>query len=103
MGATLSQQGSLKLNKEQGLVEATELKEGAEFAFEKQKHRLYILDTPMQLLTSDWQAIATIIVTEITIGHGKTKGVYKILKIYSEEERKVVSGTLIPYQETQRK
>lgn len=51
----------------------------------------------MILITDDWKAIATIMITEITVGHGKTKGIYKVLKVYSDDEVKIVSGTLIPY------
>jgi len=97
MGANWSQQGCLKISKEQGLIERSELKFDTEYSFEKSKHRLYMLDTPMQLLTDKWQAIATIIITEITVGNNKTRGKFKVLKIYSDEEVEKVSATLIPY------
>ena len=97
MGAIWSQQGCLRLSKKQGLVDRNQLKEGAEYAFEKSKHRLYMLETPLELVTDDWKAIAHVVITEFTVGHGKTKGIYKVLKVYSDEEVRVVSGTLIPY------
>lgn len=103
MGANWSQQGCLRLNKEQGLVERDKLKKGSEYAFEKSKHRLYMLEIPMMLITDDWKAIATIMITEITVGHRKTKGIYKVLKVYSDDEVKVVSGTLVPYYQVQGK
>jgi len=97
MGATWSQQGSLKINKEQGLIEREVLIDGNEYTFKKDGHRLFMIDTPMELITEDWQAIARIVITEFTVGHNQTSGIYKVLKVYSSEETKIVSGTLIPF------
>ena len=71
--------------------------EGKEYPFKKDGHRLFMIDTPIELMTPDWQVIARIIITEITVGHNETKGIYKILKVYSDEEVKIVSGTVIPF------
>lgn len=97
MDAIISQQGSLKLSQDQGLITRDNLQEGKEYSFQKEKHRLYLLDTPMDLITEDWQAIAKVVVTEITIGHGQTSGRYKILKVFTDEEMRVVSETIIPF------
>lgn len=97
MGATLSQQGSLRLDVNQGLVERNNLVEGKEYTFKKDGHRLFMIDTPMELITPDWQVLARVMITEFTMGHNETKGVYKVLKVYSDEEVKVVSGTIIPF------
>ena len=97
MGAIWSQQGSLRISKEQWLIERADLVEGKEYTFKKDGHRLYMIDTPMELVTRDWQVIARVIITEITVGHNETKGMYKVLKIYSDEEVKIVSGTVIPF------
>ena len=99
MGAIWSQQGSLRLNKEQWLIEREDLIEGKEYPFTKDKHRLYMIDIPMNLITRDRQAIAKVMITETTIGHNQTKGIYKVLKIFSDEEVRVVSGTIIPFDE----
>ena len=53
----------------------------------------------MNLITRDRQAIAKVMITETTIGHNQTKGIYKVLKIFSDEEVRVVSGTIIPFDE----
>jgi len=97
MGAIWSQQGCLKVNSSQGLVERDNLVEEKEYTFKKDGHRLFMLDTLIELVTEDWQAIARIMITEFTVGHGETSGVYKVLKVYSDEEVKIVSGTLIPF------
>lgn len=97
MGAIWLQQGCLRINTSQGLVERNSLVQNKEYAFKKDGHRLFMLDTPIELVTDNWQAIARIMVTEFTVGHNETKGVYKVLKVYSDEEVKIVSGTIIPF------
>lgn len=97
MGSTLSQQGSLRLDVNQGLVERDNLVESKEYTFKKDGHRLFMLDTPMELITTDWQVLARVMIIEYTVGHNETKGVYKVLKVYSDEEVKIVSGTIIPF------
>lgn len=99
MGSIWTQQGCLRIGKEQGLVEKDQLEIGKEYPFRKEKHRLYMIGVPMDLISKDWQAIAKIIVIEYTIGHNETRGIYKVLKIYSDEESAVISRTLIPYEE----
>lgn len=97
MGAIWSQQGCLKINKDQGLVEQARLVIGQEYPFTKDGHRLFMLDTPIELITDTWQVIAHVTIPEFTVGHNKTRGRYRVLKIYSDEEVKIVSGTIIPF------
>lgn len=97
MGAIWSQQGCLKINKDQGLVERARLVIGQEYPFTKAGHRLFMLDTPIELITDTWQVIARVTIPEFTVGHNKTRGQYRVLKIYSDEEVKIVSGTIIPF------
>ncbi len=95
MGAVWEQQGCLKLSPSQGLIGRDELAVGKEYPFRKERHRLYMLDTPIELVTDDWQVIARVEITKLIIGNGTTQGVYKVLKVYSDEEARVVSGTII--------
>lgn len=97
MGAIWSQQGCLRLSSEQGRPPKLEV--GRIYHFKKEKHRLYMLDTPMPLITEQWQSVATVMITEITVGHGFTSGTFEVLKVFTPEEIKVVSGTAIPYTE----
>jgi len=99
MGFKWSQHCCLKLRKEQGSVLKKDLELGKEYLFRKKGYRLYSLDTPIELITSNWRVIARVIITEITAGKGETKGKFKVLKIYTGEEEKIVSGTIIPYTE----
>ncbi len=102
MGAIWSQQGCLKINKDQGLVERNQLVVGHEYPFAKDGHRLFMLDTPIELITDTWQVIARIMIPEFTVGHNETRGRYRVLKIYSDEEVKTVSGTIIPFDQVRK-
>lgn len=97
MGAIWSQQGCLKLSRLQGLPKDEDLKKGKVFKFKKAGHRLYMIDTPMDLITADWKAKASILISEITVGGGTTKGKFKVLKIFTKKESEVISANLIPY------
>jgi hypothetical protein len=97
MGFNWSQQCCLKLSKEQG--SPTDLSVGNEYSFKKKGYRLYSLETPIELITPDWKVVARVVITEVTAKQGLTSGKYRVLKVYSEEEKRVVSGTIIPYTE----
>lgn len=102
MGAIWEQQGCLKISANQGLINKEKLKVGKIYEFQKDGHRLFMLDVPLDLVTDKWQAIARVTITEFTAGHGTTKGFYKVLKIYSDEETRIVSATFIPYKNLQK-
>lgn len=97
MGAIWSQQGCLKLSRTQGLPKDSELKKGKVFKFKKPGHRLYMLDTPMDLVTADWKAKAKVLITEITVGGGATRGKFKIYKLFTKKDAEGISNNLIPY------
>jgi len=77
----------------------TRSKKASDNLFMKNGHQLYMLDMPMELITNDWKAIARVMVIELTVGHNLTKGTYKVLRVYSDEEVEVFSGTLTPFDE----
>lgn len=97
MGSIISQQGCLKLSKKQGLVEKKKIKKGKTYKFKKEGHRLYMLDTPMDLITDKWEFVAKILMLEFTVGRGRTEGSYRVIKVFSEEEARAISKSLIPY------
>ena len=97
MGSLWSQQSCLKLSLKQGLVRPPKLKVGKIYDFKKEGQRLYMIDTPMDLLSDKWEAIANVLVVEITVNRNFTSGKYKVLKIYSPEDSAVISKNLIPY------
>jgi hypothetical protein len=97
MGSLWSQQGCLKISPAQGLVRPPMLKVGKIYNFKKSGQRLYMIDTPMDLLSDKWEAIAKILVVEITVNQKQTSGKYKVLKIFSPEEVAVISASQVPY------
>jgi hypothetical protein len=97
MGSNWSQQACLKISPAQGLVKPPKLKAGKVYNFKKEKQRLYMIDTPMNLLSDKWEAIAMILVTEITVNQKYTKGKYKVLKIFSPSDAAVITQNTIPY------
>ena len=97
MGSNWSQQACLKLSPAQGLARPPKLKVGKIFNFKKEKQRLYMIDTPMTLLSDKWEAIGLIIVTEFTVNQKITKGKYKVLKIFSKADSEAITRNTVPY------
>jgi hypothetical protein len=81
----------LKLKPENGLEEKV-LREGVIFNFTKNEHRVYPVGVPIDLLNKDWEALARIIVLEFTNKENKTTGKYKVLRIYSGEEKESITN-----------
>ncbi len=79
----------LKLKPEQGFPEKLEI--GKVYEFEKNDCRVYPVDIPIDLADKDWNVVAKVVVLQFTCGFGKTKGLFKIKKIYNEDERKFLS------------
>ncbi|MFA5381699.1 MAG: DUF2584 family protein [Candidatus Micrarchaeia archaeon] len=77
----------LKLTKQQGLDEST-LAENRIYEFFKKDHRVYPLDTPIELVDEDWISIGLVTILEYTVGGGHTNGKYKVLEIYPKEKRR---------------
>ena len=87
----------LKLSRSQGLVSDKELKKGVLYDFKKPGHRIYPLDFPIDLISADWQAKAKVIICELNVGHGYTKGKFKIIKIFTHKDAKAITNNLFPY------
>jgi hypothetical protein len=79
----------------QGFPEKLEV--DGEHKFVKDGHRVYSVDIPMDLFSSDWKAVARVAILRTTVGDGKTVGVFKILMVYTPEQSKAVSSTIVPY------
>ena len=78
-------------------LDETKLKVGQRYNFEKKGERIYSLRIPMDLINDKWEVIGKVIIREVTIGEGKTKGTYEVLKIYDEQERKIFTDNVIPF------
>jgi len=83
----------LKLKPEQGLDEKN-LKEGKEYSFDKEEHRIYPINIPIHLINSSWETVGKVVVTEYTAGNSKTRGKYRVLRVYGKAEREILTGNI---------
>ncbi len=72
---------------------------GKEYPFRKDGHRLYQINVPMDLRTSDWKFLGRVIITEYTVGKGRTEGTFILVKTFSEAEREVITKTYVSNEE----
>jgi len=63
-----------------------------EYNFSKEGNRSFPINTPIDLINLERDAIAKIKILEFTNTEGKTSGKYKILKLYSGDEKKILSN-----------
>ncbi|MEK6857883.1 MAG: DUF2584 family protein [Nanoarchaeota archaeon] len=96
MGNPFLLQACLRLNTEEI---PKELELGREYTFSKEGHRLYQIKVPMDLRTTDWEFIARVIVTKYSLGDNKTEGIYIPVKLFSAEERKIITKTYVSDEE----
>lgn len=81
---------ALKL--EEGLEELTEsLIEGGEDEFKKEGKRIYPIDVPLLLADKDWNILAAVRIMDYKTYDNKTKGIYKVIRIFNEEDRKTLT------------
>ncbi len=78
------------------------LKIGKEYKFIKNGHRLYQLNVPMDLRTDAWEFVARVIVTEYTVGKGRTAGTFIVVKEFPESERKIITKTYVSDEEVEK-
>jgi hypothetical protein len=75
---------------------------GKEYVFSKKGHRLYQINVPMDLRTKDWEFKARIIITNYTLGDDKTKGTFIPVKLFSDEENKIITKTFVSDEEVEK-
>jgi len=91
MGHKIEFNWALKLKPENGLNESL-LKQGEILSFKKNEYRVYPVGVPIDLLNKDWEALARVVVLEFTNKDNKTTGKYKVLRIYSGEEKESITN-----------
>ena len=96
MGNPFLLQACLRLNEDEI---PKELELAREYAFSKEGHRLYQIKVPMDLRTNEWEFIARVIVTKYVLGDNKTEGTYVPVKLFSAEERKIITKTYVSDEE----
>lgn len=91
MGFLIEFNWTLKLKKSDGLIEEI-LKPDQSYKFSKSGHRVYPINMPIDLINNNWEAVAKVIVESLQIIDGRTCGKYKVLKIYSGEEKAILTN-----------
>ncbi len=80
----------LKLKPEQGLNEH-KLVDGQTYSFSKEEYRVYPMGIPIDLINSNWEALAKVEIVSSTTASGKTLGQYKVLRLFSPEEKELAT------------
>jgi len=75
---------------------------GKKYLFSKKGHRLYQLNIPMDLRTSDWKFVARIVITEYTLGNERTSGTFVVVKEFTEEEKEIITKTYVSDEDVKR-
>ena len=91
MGHGIEFNWTLKLKPQNGLKEK-DIEVGRIFEFSKRGNRIYPLNLPIDLINSNWEAIAKVMIFEIKNSQGKTSGKYKVLKVYEDEEKDILTN-----------
>ena len=100
MGSVLIMNDTLQITTEQGFPEKPDLEK--EYSFKKEKLRQYRLP-PIRVflahnLGEKWDYVGEAIITELTLLplEEKTLGKFKIMKLYTDEHRKVMNANMQP-------
>lgn len=72
-------------------IEEEIIASGKEFNFQKKDIRLYPINIPIDLVNSNWEAVAQCVITRITITRECTQGEYRILEVYDSKKREMLS------------
>lgn len=67
-------------------------KERGCFEFEKSGYRTYPMELPIDLVNENWEAIARVEIFELNQKENKTEGGYEVLKVYTGEEKRVLTN-----------
>jgi len=100
MGSTLILNDTLQITTEQGFPDKLELNK--EYPFRKNGRRIYRLPPVRVFLAHNkdgkWDYIGEALITELTILpiEEKTVGKFKVVKLYTEEHRKVLNANQQP-------
>lgn len=87
MGCIYELNWILKLPKDQ----FPNLKNNTEFNFKKGGIRIYPINIPIDLVNENWEAVARCVILSVTMQNGETTGKYRIINVYDENEKAVLS------------
>jgi hypothetical protein len=92
MGNLFLLQACLKINKKY-IPDPLEI--GKKYSFTKKEHRIYQIKVPMDLRDENWNALGRCVITEYTIGDGKTIGTFIMVKLFNKEQSKHITDTFV--------
>jgi hypothetical protein len=75
-------------------IDAKVLRIGEKYEFTAEGHGVYPLEVPIHLIDDDWTAVASVMIIELYIGKGKTRGSYQVLRVYDDKLRQIISENL---------
>ncbi len=75
---------------------------GKKYHFRKEGHRLYQIKVPMDLRTTDWKAFGRCVITEYTVGEGRTEGTFVMVQIFDKNQADQVTKTYVSDEEVER-
>jgi hypothetical protein len=81
----------IKFNWALQITPPEKLKTDATYDFSKTGNRVYPINTPIDLINENREAISKVKIIEFTNKDGKTIGKYQIIKVYSGTEKEILS------------
>ncbi len=74
---------------------------GKKYRFHKKEHRLYQILVPMDLRMADWTALGRCVITEYTVGEGRTEGTFVVVKIFDKLQGEQVTRAYVSDEEVE--
>jgi len=82
----------IKFNWALQIEEPKNLSEGEVYDFIKSGNRIFPIEIPIDLINSRREAVAKVHILEFSSTKTETKGKYKVIKIYTGEEKTVLTN-----------
>lgn len=98
MGNPFELQACLRMDKTQ-VPDPLEI--GKPYSFTKNGHRIYQIKVPMDLRDENWKAYGRCVITEYTLGGGKTIGTFVMVKIFDGEQSEQVTKAFVSDEEVE--
>ncbi len=83
---------SIKFNWVLQVTPPADLKLDTRYSFSKNGNRVFPIDTPIDLIDSERNAIAKIKILSFTNSETETTGEFKIIKIYTGNEKEILTN-----------
>ncbi len=88
----------IKFNWVLQIEQPSSLQDGLVYDFSKAGNRAFPIETPIDLISPSREAIAKIVILEFVNIKGETSGKYKVVKVYKDEEKRILTNYWIENQ-----